>query len=77
MSKQHSFRFSVNAISSASGDEWRAMARKVEDLGYGVLSVGDHLWTQLAPLTSLMAAADVTSKLRLGSLVFGNDFGIQ
>ena len=74
MSKQHSFRFGVNAISSASGDEWRAMACKVEDLGYGVLSVGDHLWTQLAPLTSLMAAADVTSKLRLGSLVFGNDF---
>ena len=74
MPKQHSFRFGVNAISSASGDEWRAMARKVEDLGYGVLSVGDHLWTQLAPLASLMAAADVTSKLRLGSLVFGNDF---
>jgi len=74
MSNRHSFRFGVNAISSASGDEWRAMARKVEDLGYSALSVGDHLWTQLAPLTSLMAAADMTSRLRLGSLVFGNDF---
>lgn len=74
MSKQHLFRFGVNAIGSASGAEWRTTARKVEDLGYSVLSVQDHLWTQLAPLTSLITAAEVTNKLRLGSLVFGNDF---
>jgi probable F420-dependent oxidoreductase len=74
MAKQHLFRFGVNAIGSASGPEWRATARKVEDLGYSVLTVQDHLWTQLAPLTSLITAAEITSKLRLGSLVFGNDF---
>ena len=74
MSKQHPFRFGLNALSSPSRGEWRATARRVEDLGYSTLCVADHLWTQLAPLTSLMAAADVTSKLRLGSLVFGNDF---
>ena len=77
MSKQHLFRFGVNAIGSASGAEWRTTARKVEDLGYSVLSVQDHLWTQLAPLTSLITAAEVTNKLRLGSLVFGNDFRHQ
>lgn len=74
MSKQHPFRFGVNAIGTASREEWRSNACKIEDLGYSVLSVQDHLFTQLAPLTSLMAVGDVTSKLRLGSLVFGNDF---
>jgi probable F420-dependent oxidoreductase len=74
VSKQHPFRFGLNAISSGSREEWRSTARKIEDLGYSTLCVADHLWTQLAPLTSLMAAAEVTSKLRLGSLVFGNDF---
>jgi probable F420-dependent oxidoreductase len=74
VSQQYPFRFSLNAISSASREQWKATARRIEDLGYSVLSVGDHLWTQLAPLTSLMSAAEVTSKLRLGSFVFGNDF---
>src|SRR6185503_18066568 len=68
------FRFGVNALGSASREEWRATARKAEDLGFSTLSVADHLWTGLAPLTSLMAAAEVTTTLRLGSLVFGNDF---
>ena len=68
------FRFAVNALGSVSREEWRATARKAEDLGFSTLSVADHLWTGLAPLTSLMAAAEVTTTLRLGSLVFGNDF---
>lgn len=74
MSKQHSFRFGMNAIDSPSREEWRTTARKAEDLGFSTLSVADHLWTGLAPLTALVAAAEVTSKLRVGSLVFGNDF---
>ena len=74
MSKQHAFRFGLNALSSPSREEWRATARRIEDLGYSTLCVADHSWTSLAPLTSLMAAADATRELRLGSLVFGNDF---
>jgi len=74
VSKKHVFRFGVNTIGSASREEWRSTARKVEDLGYSTLSVQDHFFTQLAPLTSLMAAAEATSTLRLGSLVLGNDF---
>jgi probable F420-dependent oxidoreductase len=74
VSKQHAFRFGLNAYSSSSREEWRSTARKAEDLGYSTLSVGDHLFTRLAPLTSLMSAAEVTSRIRLGSLVFANDF---
>jgi probable F420-dependent oxidoreductase len=74
VTKQHPFRFGLNAIGSGSPEEWRATARKIEECGYSTLCVADHLWTALAPLTSLMAAAEVTSKLRLGSLVLGNDF---
>jgi probable F420-dependent oxidoreductase len=71
---KRSFRFGLNAGSAPSGEKWRAIAHKVEDLGYSTLSVSDHLWTGLAPLTSLMAAAEATTKLRVGSTVFGNDF---
>lgn len=74
MSKQHLFRFGLNALGATSPEEWRSTARRAEDLGYSTLCVADHIWTSLAPLTSLMSAADVTSQLRLGSLVFGNDF---
>ena len=74
MPQARPFRFAINALDSASREKWRAMARKAEDLGYSTLSVGDHLWTGLAPLTSLMAAAEATTRLRVGSLVFANDF---
>ena len=68
------FRFAVSATHAASGREWRENARRVEDLGYDVLLVTDHVTEQLAPLPALVAAADVTSRLRIGSFVFDNDY---
>ncbi|MBO0694297.1 MAG: TIGR03621 family F420-dependent LLM class oxidoreductase, partial [Acidimicrobiaceae bacterium] len=62
---------SPSAVSAAS---WGALARKVEDLGYSRLTVSDHLDQQLAPIAALMAAADATTTLRVGSLVFCNDY---
>ena len=50
------------------------VARKAEDFGFSVLSMGDHLSTNLASLTALATAAAVTTTLRVGSLVFANDF---
>lgn len=57
-----------------SPDELRPLARKAEDLGVAVLTVADHLDDQLSPLVALMAAADATTTLRVGSLVFSNDY---
>jgi probable F420-dependent oxidoreductase len=45
-----------------------------EALGYDVLLVADHLTDSLAPMPALMAAADATSTLKVGSFVLANDF---
>jgi probable F420-dependent oxidoreductase len=70
------FRFGVQCSSPAgvNARSWRELSRKVEDLGYHRLTVSDHLDDQLAPIASLMAAADATTTLRVGTLVFANDY---
>lgn len=57
-----------------SPEELLPLARKAEDLGVSVLTVADHLDDQLSPIAALMAAADATTTLRVGSLVFANDY---
>jgi alkanesulfonate monooxygenase SsuD/methylene tetrahydromethanopterin reductase-like flavin-dependent oxidoreductase (luciferase family) len=59
------FRFGANALRAASRAEWFDNARRVEDLGYAVLAVPDHLAERLAPLPALVSAASVTTRLRL------------
>ena len=54
--------------------EWTDKARKLEDLGYAVLTVPDHLAKFLAPIPALVAAALATKALRVGTLVLNNDF---
>lgn len=68
------FRFAVTARWAGSGTRWRDVARRAEDLGYDVLLVTDHMGSQLAPIPALMAAADATTRLRVGSFVFANDY---
>lgn len=68
------FRFGVQASRVTSAEEWLATARQAEALGYHVLTQADHLIEQLAPLPALAAAAAVTTRLRLGTLVLCNDF---
>lgn len=53
---------------------WRALARQVEDLGYSTLTVADHFDDGLAPIPALMAAADATTSLRVGTMVLANDY---
>src|SRR6266481_5337119 len=70
------FRFSVQCSSlPADGAQgWAELARKCEDLGYSTLTIADHLDDQLAPVPALVAAADATTTLRVGALVFCNDY---
>ncbi|MCU0270007.1 MAG: TIGR03621 family F420-dependent LLM class oxidoreductase [Acidimicrobiales bacterium] len=68
------FRFGVQVSSAPSAAGWRAVARKAEDLGYATLTVADHLDDQFATTPALMAAADATTTLRLGALVYANDY---
>jgi probable F420-dependent oxidoreductase len=59
---------------AGSSKEWAESARKVEDLGYSSLTMPDHFNEQLAPVPALMAVAAATSTLRIGTLVFDNDY---
>ena len=68
------FRFGVTVPSVSAGSAWAEKARRVERLGFSVLAVPDHFRDQLAPVPALTAAALATTRLRVGSLVFCNDF---
>lgn len=68
------FRFGVQAQQAASGADWLELARKTEDLGYSTLTLPDHFDGQFAPALALQAAASVTETLRLGALVWCNDY---
>lgn len=67
------FRFAVNVARAGSGAEWVDKARKVEDLGYSVLTMPDHLVDMLAPMPALISAAQATKNLRVGTMVLNND----
>jgi probable F420-dependent oxidoreductase len=68
------FRFGITASAAASGSEWRAKARRIEELGYDTLLLTDHVTQQLAPVPAMAAALDATTRLRVGSYVFSNDY---
>ncbi len=68
------FRFGVNVGPSRSRAEWVDKARRLEALGYAVLTVPDHLTNLLAPFPALVSAAEATTTLRVGTNVLNNDF---
>lgn len=68
------FRFGVQANRSADAASWRELARRVEGAGYSALTMPDHFTDQFAPVPALMAAADATTTLRVGALVWDNDY---
>jgi probable F420-dependent oxidoreductase len=70
----HPFRFGVTISQAASGEAWVAGARRAEELGYAILLMSDHLGDQLSPIAALAAAAAATTRLRVGSYVFANDY---
>src|SRR6266487_4567786 len=74
MLQSRPFRFGVVGLGAHSRAEWVTLARKAEGLGYAVFVMPDHFQPQLAPMTALMAVADATHVLRIGSFVFANDF---
>src|SRR6202171_1996887 len=74
MSKPRPFRFGVSVHGSKSRAEWRGLARQAEEFGYSTLLLPNHLGDQCSPIPALVAAADAPTTLRVGSLVFDNDF---
>jgi len=68
------FRFGVSSSGVSAKADWVELARRVEDRGYSTLLMPDHFGDQLAPVAALMAAADATETLGIGSLVWCNDY---
>jgi probable F420-dependent oxidoreductase len=68
------FRFGVNVGQSRSRAEWMEKARRIEALGYDVLTVPDHLTELWAPIPALITAAEATTVIRVGTNVLNNDF---
>jgi probable F420-dependent oxidoreductase len=68
------FRFGVQVSKETSAKGWAELARRTEAAGYEVLTMPDHFTDQLAPIPALMAAASATTTLRVGALVFDNDY---
>ena len=73
------FRFGVFAENARSRETLLATGRRAEEGGYSTLLIRDHFIAepfghQLGPLTALATVASVTNKLRVGTLVFANDY---
>jgi len=79
MQGRHAFRFGVINEQTAAPDAWISQIRRVESWGYSTLLIRDHFapdyfGDQFAPIAALTAAACATSSLRVGTLVFDNDY---
>ena len=76
MAHDRRFRFAAQLSVAPEGTarSWGEQARKAEDLGYSALLMPDHFGDQLAPVPALAAVAAATTTLRMGALVFCNDY---
>ena len=68
------FRFGLQTHGPIEGMSWTDTAKFAEQQGYSSLLVPDHFHGQYGPMTALAAAAAVTTELKVGALVFGNDY---
>ncbi len=70
----HPFRFGIQLRNASSGAAWRDMARKAEGLGYSTLFLPDHFEESWSPTVPLTVAAEATTSLKVGALVYDNDY---
>lgn len=68
------FRFGIAGEHAKTREEWVAKAQRAEELGYHIFLVPDHFWVDVSPIPALMAAADATRSIRIGTHVIANDF---
>jgi probable F420-dependent oxidoreductase len=67
------FRFSFNIFGITSRDDFVAECREAEEYGYDTVFAADHLGIP-APFPLLVAAAEATRRLRVGTLVLNAAF---
>jgi len=67
------FRFGVQ-IATLPAEGWVERLRRIESLGYSTVFVPDHFGPQWEPVAAIAAAAAVTERLNVGSLVYDVDY---
>lgn len=68
------FRFGIAYTGGYDASTWADNARRLEGEGFSTLLVADHYVNLMSCGPLLTAAALVTTKLRIGSYVYNNDF---
>ncbi|MEZ5236061.1 MAG: TIGR03621 family F420-dependent LLM class oxidoreductase [Acidimicrobiia bacterium] len=68
------FRFGVQCATATSGRAWRDRARRIEALGYSTAFCPDHFGDQWAPTVAMTVAAEATTTLHVGALVYDVDY---
>lgn len=71
--RRRPLRFGLTTALPRNGADSRAFAQRVESAGVDVLTFADHLAPVTAPFSGATAAAAVTSRLVVGTLVLNND----
>jgi len=79
MNETHRLRFGLISEQMRDVTRWLASAQRAEDLGFSTFLLRDHFIVdafgpQFAPVPALMTIANRTRSLRIGSLVFDNDY---
>jgi probable F420-dependent oxidoreductase len=67
------FRFGIQADPHRPRRQWIDFCRRAENLGYGVVTLPDHIGPSGGIFAAVAVAADHTERLRLGTLVLNND----
>ncbi len=60
-------------VTVESREDWVGKCRRAEALGYDIIQIGDHIGMP-APFPSIMLAAEVTSRPRVGAMVINAGF---
>ncbi len=74
MSTPRPFRFGFQTRHAPGGRAWRELARKVEGIGFSTLFLPDHFEEAWSPTVPLTVAVESTTTLRVGALVYDNDY---
>src|SRR5215218_470649 len=74
MAHPRRFRFGVQFHTATDGADLAARARRAEELGFSTAFFPDHFGDQLAPAPALAAVAAAAPSMRVGTLVYDNDY---
>lgn len=74
MTSRRPFRFGLKLREAEDWAGWAEQVRRAEALGFDTILLPDHIDYGFSPLPAALAAAQATTRLRVGTSVLCNDF---